>query len=185
MGPSTSSWLEKITSIRSRRLTACISYVTGIMASPLTQIVISVILTINPRLGQEKTKEFVEALGWASCQYQVEPSILLAIAEVETAFHPQVGDGGASQGIMQVNYPAWKGIMPEGLWADRSTSGNVIASAWILRFWMDKCKVLGTCSLWWRHYQGGYSPNNPNALNWDRLFKKALRRWVSVLEQKL
>ncbi len=134
------------------------------------------ILSINPRAD---ATEIVYAVAYASCEYEIEPAMLYAVANIESHFNHgnrrAIGDDGHSQGLMQVYYGFWRGTLPSSLYNNRSIWGNVNAAAWILDYWRTAYEGKGR---WWRRYNG-FTP--AKTIPWERKFIRAYRKWERLL----
>ncbi len=137
------------------------------------------ILSVNP---QAQATEIVYAVVYASCEYEIEPALLYAIANVESHFHHgnrrAIGDDGHSQGLMQVYYAFWRGTLPPFLYKNRSIWGNVNAAAWILKYWKERYKGQGR---WWRRYNG-FTP--AKTAPWERKVLRAWGKWREELNYR-
>lgn len=158
----------------------CLAYVAQTWNSMAIATVLSTIQAIQPGIQPFEKQELVQSIALAACEHQQDPAILFAIAEIESTFRHIPGPEGLSFGVMQVNYKAWKGQMPDKIWRDRSIKGNVRAAAWILHYWSHECHRLNTCSTYWNHYFRGYSVEGPGARHWNSRFQPALNRWRLV-----
>jgi len=156
----------------------CYLYAMDSLSWPLTQVIVSAILVINPALTPMQQDDIVAGVAAASCEYEIEAPLLFALLEVESGFRPTaVGDGGYAIGIAQIQYEWWSDRLPPALYSDRSILGSIFAAAWILNYWCGKCKALGTCDRWPTHYNGGYQVRSAGAVKWREKLLKAWQRW--------
>lgn len=139
------------------------------------------IKVVHPRLKDKKYLEYALGIYRAAIKYQIEPSVLIAITQQETAFRPNLPEGKAGErGICQVlkgwlKNPKFRTEFRNATLADFSEPAKSFQfAAWILA---DLKKRVKSKTLpYWSYY---------NANKFHNRFKYFLRvnRYVAALKK--
>lgn len=139
------------------------------------------ISVVNPRLQEAKYVEYGLGIYRAWKRYDIEPAILIAIAQQETGFRENLPEGGAGEwGITQIRKnwlqnAKFKAEFPGATEADlKKPSKSFLMAAWILR---DLRKTASSRTLpFWSYY---------NAVRFENRFKYFLlvNRNISALQK--
>ncbi len=154
------------------------------------RVVAKAIKSVQPYLGETKLLEYGLGIYRASQKYDIDASVLIAIAQQETAFRQNLPEGRAGEhGITQIrkmwlNQPAFKKEFKNPTIADlRRPAKSFMMSAWILKDLKDRLSEGRTLPYWCYYNANKFENRFKYFVAVNRNLAK-LRRFQQTLDAK-
>lgn len=116
------------------------------------------------RLTLEEHEWFVQRIMYYSIvKVDLSPSLLAAVAHVESKFQPGVVSYAGASGILQVMPDIWWDFVVDkcGYWYRGDPEVEICGGAHVLRYYMNLCDNDIECAL--SYYNSGYPPHRSTA----------------------